>query len=975
MTPERLLAAESLFLQALERPLPEREEWLARACGGDEELRADVERLLKEDQGGETWVRRAVGEAAAAAGEGSSMQPGAWVGPYRIDRLIGKGGGGSVYLATRADQQYHKQVAVKVLRGGLADVAHRDLFVRERQILAQLDHPYIARLLDGGTLPDGQPYLVLDYVEGLPVPEFCESNHSSLRQKLALFIRVCEGVSYAHQNLIVHRDLKPGNILITADGTPKLLDFGIAKLLGGEFAPATDVTQVPAGLMTPQYASPEQLSGAPITTATDVYSLGVILYELLAGVWPYEVHGLPVTEITRKIVVEPVERPSRRCRPGRERIPADLDNVVLKALEKDPARRYRSADLFAEDLRRYLRGLPVVARGDSVAYRARKFVRRRWAPLAAAAAIVVSLGALALESQKNAFEQGRLRAAAESERSSALAARDEAQRARMVAEDAALEAGRQRSEAQRQQREAERQRAAADLRFQQVRQLANRFLFEFHDAIAMLPGSTPARQLVVKTALEYLDGLTKDKADPQLLAEVATAYERVGDVQGNAYFANLGDTAGAWASYQKALALRSKLPVKTSAGERDLVMSHVKLGDSEEQRGRAAEARKQYDRAVELYERSVYEDRFRWDGGWKAYLRRADLNEKTNRSKEALEDAEKALQLGQKLRVFHPGDARYSRDISATWEKAGRMRIATGDVAGGIAANRRALEEANLAVTADSANQMFLRQKFIALIRLGYPLMSTSSEALRNPEEAFLLLSEARQVAETLHRMDPQNTQSATDLAIAWEYVGLWHEYKDQWREAVEAHRNALAAAEQLEKRNPGNPLFREATALRRVRFGATLAELPDYEGSLREMRAALAVLEDRLAGNPGNKSLAVKLVQIWRDIGEVLRLSGRPSEGIEPNLRAAKDLEAMISADPANKTLPPHLSPIYQQIAKCHQDLARKAGTEEERRRHWRETLEWFVKAQQVGGPFSRRPFIAAGIKEAEAALASMGR
>ncbi|MCX6625881.1 MAG: serine/threonine-protein kinase, partial [Acidobacteria bacterium] len=452
MTPERLSAVETIFVQALDLPREQRDGFLNAACGSDPQLRADVERLLAEDETGGTWFSEVVPNEAGRVLEEAAIGPGTLLGAYRIEHLLGSGGMGAVYLATRADLQYEKRVAVKVLRAGFAGITARGLFLRERQILAQLDHPYIARLLDGGTLPNGQPYLVLDYVEGLPLTAYCEQAGSTLNQRIALFIKVCEGVSYAHQNLIVHRDLKPANILVSSDGLPKLLDFGIAKLLGSPGSSPL-LTQLPGAMMTPQYASPEQLRGGAITTATDVYSLGVIFYELTTGQRPYELENLSITAVVQRVLEDPVERPSRR----RSRIPADLDNIILKALEKDPARRYRSADQLADDLRRFEKGLPVLARGTSFAYLAGKFARRHWVPLAAAVAIVVSLGALSIQSRYNAVEQVRLRAVAEDQRKAAVVSRDRAERE-------AAEALRQRSQAEANAREAQLQRTEADHR-------------------------------------------------------------------------------------------------------------------------------------------------------------------------------------------------------------------------------------------------------------------------------------------------------------------------------------------------------------------------------------------------------------------------------------------------------------------------------------------------------------------------------
>ncbi|MGZ5004605.1 MAG: protein kinase domain-containing protein [Chthoniobacterales bacterium] len=318
-------------------------------------------------------------------------------GSYQIMREIGRGGLGAVYLAARADDEYRKQVAIKLVRRGLdtEDILRR--FRNERQILAQLDHPNIARLIDGGTTDDGLPYFVMEYVNGQPINGYCDANALSTTERLTLFRKVCSAVTYAHQNLVIHRDLKPSNILVTQDGEPKLLDFGIAKLLsaGDELFTQT----IPAlRVMTPEYASPEQIKGDKIMTTSDVYSLGVLLYELLTGQQPYRLKTRTPEQIARAITEQEPERPSTVLADNQQSeignpksLRGDLDNIVLMAMRKEPARRYASVGQFSEDVRRHLTGLPVVARKDTVAYRTSKFVNRHRIGVAAAALVLLSL--------------------------------------------------------------------------------------------------------------------------------------------------------------------------------------------------------------------------------------------------------------------------------------------------------------------------------------------------------------------------------------------------------------------------------------------------------------------------------------------------------------------------------------------------------------------------------------------------------
>jgi eukaryotic-like serine/threonine-protein kinase len=408
MEADRWDRIETVFEQALACEGEELEALLAGACGGDGELRREVESLLAAHRAAGGFI-----EEPALADWLPSLGPeAAWegrrIGAYTVVREIGRGGMSRVFLAARSDAEYESRVAIKVMAQGpwTEDlVAH---FRRERQILANLHHPNIARLLDGGTLPEGLPYVVMEYVEGVPIDAYCDRERLSIDERLRLFGEVCSAVRHAHANLVVHRDLKPANILVTEGGVPKLLDFGIAKLLEPEGE--SDLTRTRLQALTPQYASPEQVRGEPVTTATDVYSLGVLLYELLTGRLPYAVRGAPFPEVARRVAEEEPRRPSTVLEPAgavgesgpeavaqkrgtsprqlRRRLAGDLDNIVLTGLRKDPARRYASVERLAEDLSRHLAKLPVSARADTVAYRAGKFWRRH--------RLAVSLGASAL---------------------------------------------------------------------------------------------------------------------------------------------------------------------------------------------------------------------------------------------------------------------------------------------------------------------------------------------------------------------------------------------------------------------------------------------------------------------------------------------------------------------------------------------------------------------------------------------------
>lgn len=416
MNADRWQTIKRIFQSVLDVPEADRAAALDRLAEDDDELRAEVESLLANHQT-DSFIEppNSIRVAAAMENAESKSRVGRMVGAYRLVRVLDAGGMGHVYLAERADGQFEKQVAVKVIRRSVDTPELRQRFQNEQRALAGLDHPNIAKLLDGGVTGDGLSYLVMEYVSGRPIDIYCDENRLDLHQRLTLFRTVCAAVHFAHQRLIVHRDLKPGNIFVTENGTPMLLDFGIAKLIDDEDADSAQTAPATMSFMTPQYASPEQIRGQRITTSTDVYSLGVILFELLTGQKPYRVQSSAPHELATIICEQPPVRPSTAVRTTttrrrsqktdgtqtiramgsdavrlRRRLAGDLDNIVLMALRKEPGRRYGSVEQFSEDIRRYLDGLPIIARKDTFTYRTAKFVRRNRPAVIAAAVVVMS---------------------------------------------------------------------------------------------------------------------------------------------------------------------------------------------------------------------------------------------------------------------------------------------------------------------------------------------------------------------------------------------------------------------------------------------------------------------------------------------------------------------------------------------------------------------------------------------------------
>ncbi len=431
-TPAEWSRIEAILDEVLELEPAARAEALERACAGDAVLRAQVERLLAADTDADQFLETPamvyaagiVNAASAGMQADEQEQAGDRIGPYSLIREIGHGGMGRVFLAKRADGQFEQLVALKLVRHGSFGGEILGRFLRERQILARLQHPNIARLLDGGVNADGRPYFAMEYVEGKAITAYCDGRSLDISRRLSLFALVCDAVQYAHQNLVVHRDLKPSNTMVTAEGQVKLLDFGIAKVLqpdesDEQNAAEPTLTRLGSGPMTPEYAAPEQVRGEPVTTATDVYALGALAYELLTGRGPHQLSRLTAAEVERAVTERDVARPSSAVGRGtllaargkdgemaldaiatargtdrrrlRRELRGDLDTIVMTALQKEPARRYASAGALLEDVRRYQSGLPIAARRDSVGYRTSKFVRRHAIGVTATALVLLSL--------------------------------------------------------------------------------------------------------------------------------------------------------------------------------------------------------------------------------------------------------------------------------------------------------------------------------------------------------------------------------------------------------------------------------------------------------------------------------------------------------------------------------------------------------------------------------------------------------
>ena len=849
MPEDRWRRLNDVFAAACAQPPGARAALLAEACGDDLEMRREVESLLaSHDAAGGFLSGPALGPAAPPDFEGRR------IGPYRLLAVAGEGGMGLVYRAIRDDDTFRKTVALKLVRGG-ATPEHQRRLATERQILARLQHPNIATLLDGGTSDEGQPYLAMEYVEGEPIDDYCNRRGLAVAGRLALFRSVCAAVHYAHQNLVVHRDLKPSNILVTPEGQVKLLDFGIAKLLAAD----VDLDEAPTAtllpLLTPAFASPEQLRGQAVTTASDVYSLGVVLYELLTGALPHAVGGHSFAEALHAVCeTEPLPPSAAARAPMRTTTPrvspaelrGDLDTIVMRALRKEPERRYASAHELAEDIRRHLEGLPVLARADTVRYRAGKFVRRHRFGVAATALVTLTLlGGIVATAR-----QGRIAVA---------------------------------------------ERARAERRFADVRKLANSFVFEFHDAIRDLPGSTPARQLVVKKGLEYLDSLAQEAgADPVLQLELARAYEKVGDVQGSPLGANMGDPAGAITSYRKEVAIREALQA-------------ARPGDRESARALAS-----------------------------AYRRLGLLEDETGQTQAGVANVRRAQQLAERLVAEDAADHRTRRILASAHDATGLLALKTGDQAAAERHQREAVAIWEAEVQAAPEDGDALRGLHLTHGALGRTLRITG----RIPESADHY-QRARAVAERRLRLAPNDpvarrAQSTGNGNLA---VAL---YKQGDHERATRHMaTSLALDEEVLRSDPKN-----SQAQRDVGWDLSfLAELASVRGKLNDaleyQKRALAVDQARADASPDSFQAQKDLAENLSGLSDLLSRMGRFDAAVEASRRSLAQFEKLQKANPGQTRLRQLMAAQYARQGSMLDALSARADAcQSYRRSHdlWKE-------------------------------------
>ena len=709
---------------------------------------------------------------------------------------------GAVYLAERSDGAFSKQVALKVLSPAFFHAQER--FQQEREFLARLDHPNVTRLLDGGSTPNGLPYLVMEYVDGLSITRYGADRQLNLDARLLLLLQVCAGIAHAHQRLIIHSDIKPENILVTADGTVKILDFGIATLRDS----TRTATLQPA---TPAYASPEQLSGEPMTTASDVYSIGVVAHVVLTGSLPYQLRSNRLDEIldavrtaTPLVASQTPGLDPRRVRQLR----GDLDTILARAIAKDPERRYASAQQLAEDVERYRHGFPVRARPHTVGYRLRRFVGRYRVACALAALIALSLVAGVAVSRWQAN--------------------------------------------------------VAQRRFDDLRSFAHAVVFDINDALSTIPGTTQARERLVDTALQYLDRLGRENlSDPALREELAAAYLRIGRVQGGAFRANLGDSAGALASFQKAIAAVGA-STATAGLERVAIAAHIEIASLAND---PIQSLPELDAAIRAAERRLAADpndigtlRLIAD----AYTWRATVDHEIDQVLD--EERTTDLEIGFRTRVLALVPDDWLSEIAladAMAQRALALEQRT-NYAGSLAELRAAETMLESLLKKQPGNQLVARGLAEKRSRAGPVLL-----AMGNASDAAATIQSAVEILEPIVQADPGNAQYRGDLAFARFRLAEVLRAQGQTARALDLHQQVLAIRRARVARDPHFTFIRWDLSRSLNAVGQLL-----LLGSPREIDSARALFEEA-------RALAQETLRTAPSFNELLKQVARADEGL----------------------------------------------------------------------------------------------
>ncbi len=875
MNSENWQKIKTTFNEAVELAPDKCEAFLQNQNGADKEILAEVRKLLAAEQ--QNNFAEPVANLSHlwqedAAEDFLDRQ----IGNYKITKEIGRGGMGIVFEALRDTPDFSQTVALKLLKRGMDSEAMLRRFRSERQILASLEHPNIARLLDGGMTDDGVQFFALEYVKGQPINDYCNERNLSVNARLRLFLQVCAAVSFAHSRLVVHRDLKPSNILVTTEATIKLLDFGIAKIL----SPANDFqnqTVTSLGMMTPAYASPEQIKGEIVSTSSDIYSLGLILYELLTGAQAYNFPNKRPDEIAKIVCEIEPPRPSsvisqhfsangktadnedRTANNGHTTNPksklqytkslkGDLDTIILKALRKEPSRRYASVEQFANDIKRHLDGLPVIARPDTFSYRFEKFIARNKISVIAGILIFFSLigGITATIYQAKRAEQ---------------------------------------------------QRILAEKRFGEVRELANNSVFKYYDQIKDLQGATEARETLLKDAAVYLDRLAEDSGnDPVLQKDLINAYFRLGDILGAPHDnANTGDTAAALEKYQKAQTIAEKL-LKQNAEDWEikgkLRAIHTKTGEIFQRMNNAEETKNHFRATLELSEQiaahepdspkqlSALGQSYVFYG--ETLPLGAGENESVTISSKAFPYLEKALGISsgdspslQRLNLAHIRIGLQLYNLARDADEIGDQDKSVKFFEQTEEHFRKAIETADRLLKIDDKNAGFQRRLFISEFNL-----STALSGLGKTGEALEIQRKILADTETGAK-EISNAEAQFDYAQANYEIGQTYLRRREFAEAEIYIGKALTLYDQIIARDAENAEVQTFRFEARLRLGDVFRRQENFSKAVEIYRSAF----DEAAAAPKLKdSPFTGFANGWTNlkIGDALAAQGNTAAACE---------------------------------------------------------------------------------------------
>jgi serine/threonine protein kinase len=806
LSPDQWQALSPYLDQALAMTDDERAAWLSSLGEKDPALALQLRELLDEHR---VLAQKGFLENGRFTLPNPSGLVGQTLGPYTLISQIGQGGMGTVWLAERNDGRFERKAAVKFISLALAGRATEERFKREGSILGRLTHPHIAELLDAGISAEGQPYLILEYVDGSTIDRYCDQHKLDLEARVRLFLDVLAAVAHAHANLIVHRDIKPSNVLATTGGEVKLLDFGIAKLLEGEgqTGAATLLTHQSGSPLTPEFAAPEQFTGQPVTTATDVYALGVLLYLLLSGRHPGGSNLHAPAELLKAVLeTEPLRASdaataddskliaeSRDTTPDKLRrlLRGDLDTIIAKALKKAPAERYSSVTALADDLQRYLKQEPISARPDTITYRTRKFVHRNRGVVALA---TVALSAVIVGSGVAVY-QARI----------------------------------------------------AERRFQDVRKLAHTFVFDLHDEVAKLDGSTKVREMMVQTGLQYLDNLAKNAGgDLELQKEIAAGYMKIGNAQGFPTQPNLGRIADAMASYRKAGDIYERIARKNGAYLPDLA----------------------------AYYRS-YAGLFRFD-----------------QPQRARELYEAAIQTLDRLRAHQPLDPAQENLYTRAW-------CNVGDIDEDVDNYQQAWTE--FARCSELAHAQLNRKRdkeSLSMIAESAERVGTAAQELGHLREALQAFDEEETAVRELLAAEPLNPKFNRTLALMYQFRGRvyfsdgYPDYGDPKR-ALQDLKLYMQTAQQMLDRDPNNTAAQFSVELAMVKVSYCLQK-SDPPAAIRLARDSIRMLDQMIASNKGDRRRAVdNRTEALRKLGEAQLNAGQLAEA-----RSSADLALAASRE-----------------------------------------------------------------------------